>query len=116
MLALSTHLYPQHRLLRGKTLSLGGTHSPSPFDPAARAGDVSALVMQRLPSWAEYLRTPPLELALLDEWEEKIERIARHVLRQDVRVLAGVPTWMVVLLRRVVALPAPNTSPRCGRT
>ena len=104
MLALSTHLYPAQRLLQGKTLSLGGTHGPSPFGPAARAGDVSALIMQGLPSWAEYLRTPPLALALLDEWEEKIERIARHVLTQDVRVLAGVPTWMLVLLRRVVAL------------
>jgi hypothetical protein len=104
MLALSTHLYPQHRLLQGKTLSLGGTHGPSPFGGAARAGDVSALIMQSLPSWAEYLRTPPLPLALLEEWEDKIERIARHVLTQDVRVLAGVPTWMVVLLRRVVAL------------
>jgi hypothetical protein len=103
MLALSTHLYPAHRLLQGKTLSLGGTHAPSPFG-SARAGDVSALIMQSLPGWAEYLRTPPLPLALLDEWEEKIERIARHVLTQDVRVLAGVPTWMIVLLRRVVAL------------
>ncbi len=104
MLALSTHLYPEHRVLAGKTLSLGGTHAASPFDSAARAGDVSALIMQSLPGWAEGLRTPPLPLALLDEWEEKIERIARHVLPQDVRVLAGVPTWMVVLLRRVVEL------------
>ena len=60
--------------------------------------------MQQLPWWAEQMRTPSLELALLDEWEEKIERIARHVLHQDVRTLAGVPTWMIVLLRRVVAL------------
>jgi hypothetical protein len=104
MLALSSYLYPQHRVLAGKTLSLGGTHVPSPFGGSARAGDVSALIMQSLPSWAEALRTPPLPLALLDEWEEKIERIARHVLTQDVRVLAGVPTWMVVLLRRVVEL------------
>jgi hypothetical protein len=104
MLALSTHLYPQHRLLAGKTLSLGGTHAASPFGGPARAGDVSALIMQSLPSWAETLRTPPLPLALLDEWEDKIERIARHVLTQDVRVLAGVPTWMIVLLRRVVEL------------
>jgi hypothetical protein len=105
MLALSTHLYPEQRLLQGKTLSLGGSHGPSPFvGSAAQAGDVSALIMQSLPGWAEYLRTPPLALALLDEWEEKIERIARHVVRQDVRVLAGVPTWMLVLLRRVMAL------------
>ncbi|MDJ0366324.1 GH3 auxin-responsive promoter family protein [Hymenobacter sp. H14-R3] len=104
MLALSTHLYPAHRLLQGKTLSLGGSLSPSPFQAAALTGDVSALVMNSLPNWAQTLRTPPLPLALLDEWEEKIERIARHVLRQDVRVLAGVPTWMLVLLRRVLAL------------
>ena len=107
MLALSTHLYPQQRLLAGKTLSLGGAHAPNPFrphEPASRTGDVSAVIMAQLPGWAEQLRTPPLALALLDEWEEKIERIARHVLHQDVRTLAGVPTWMVVLLRRVVAL------------
>ena len=104
MLALATHLYPAHRLLAGKTLSLGGSLGPSPFAAAALTGDVSALVMHSLPGWAQSLRTPPLPLALLDEWEEKIERIAHHVLRQDVRVLAGVPTWMLVLLRRVLAL------------
>ena len=107
MLALSTHLYPQERLLAGKTLSLGGAHAPNPFrpsEPASRVGDVSAVIMQQLPTWAQGLRTPPLKLALLDEWEEKMARIAHYVLRQDVRVLAGVPTWMVVLLRRVVAL------------
>ena len=107
MLALSTHLYPQERLLAGKTLSLGGAHAANPFrpqEPASRVGDVSAVIMAQLPPWAEQLRTPPLRLALLTEWEDKIERIAAHVLRQDVRTLAGVPTWMVVLLRRVVAL------------
>ena len=107
MTALATHFYPHERLLAGKTLSLGGTHGPNPFREAAggaRAGDVSAVIMAQLPWWAEQMRTPPLPLALLDEWEDKIERIARHVLRQDVRTLAGVPTWMIVLLRRVVAL------------
>jgi|SRR6476661_191616 len=107
MTALATHFYPQERLLAGKTLSLGGTHTPNPFRPEdarSRAGDVSAVIMQQLPWWAEQMRTPPLQLALLAEWEEKIERIARHVLRQDVRTLAGVPTWMIVLLRRVTAL------------
>jgi hypothetical protein len=107
MTALATHFYPQERLLAGKTLSLGGTHTPNPFrprEPDSRTGDVSAVIMQQLPWWAEQMRTPPLALALLSEWEDKIERIARHVLRQDVRTLAGVPTWMIVLLRRVVAL------------
>jgi hypothetical protein len=107
MVALSTLHYPEACLLSGKTLSLGGTHGSNPLRPTdtdSRAGDVSAVIMQNLPAWAEHIRTPPLELALLDEWEEKIERIARHVQHEDVRVLAGVPTWMVVLLRRVTEL------------
>ena len=111
MTALATLHYPEAELLGGKTLSLGGTHTANPLRPqdaASRAGDVSAVIMQNLPTWAEYIRTPPLELALLDEWEEKIERIARHVLRADVRVLAGVPTWTIVLLRRVLELAGTN--------
>lgn len=107
MTALATLHFPDARVLGGNTLSLGGTHGPNPLrphDPASRVGDVSAVIMQHLPAWAEYVRTPPLELALLDEWQEKIERVARHVQHQDVRVLAGVPTWMVVLLRRVTEL------------
>ncbi|MBX0291910.1 GH3 auxin-responsive promoter family protein [Hymenobacter sp. HSC-4F20] len=107
MTALATLHYPDVNILGGKTLSLGGTHGPNPFRPAdagSRVGDVSAVIMQNLPAWAEFVRTPPLELALLDEWEEKIARIARHVLTVDVRVLAGVPTWMIVLLRRVTEL------------
>jgi hypothetical protein len=107
MTATATLLYPESRVLDGKTLSLGGTHAPNPFRPVekdSRVGDVSAVIMQNLPGWAEYIRTPPLELALLDEWEEKIERIARHVVGVNVSALAGVPTWMIVLLRRVTAL------------
>ncbi|PJJ48373.1 GH3 auxin-responsive promoter family protein [Hymenobacter chitinivorans] len=107
MTALATALYPENRILAGKTLSLGGTHAPNPFRPeeeGSRVGDVSAVIMQNLPAWAEFLRTPPLELALLDEWEEKIDRIARHVLSVNVSALAGVPTWIIVLLRRVTEL------------
>ncbi len=107
MTALATLHYPETDVLGGKTLSLGGTHGPNPLRPEAassRVGDVSAVIMQNLPAWAEFIRTPPLELALLDEWEDKIERIARHVLTADVRVLAGVPTWIIVLLRRVQEL------------
>ncbi len=111
MLALSARLYPEARLLAGKTLSLGGTHGPNPLRPEAadsRAGDVSAIIMQRLPAWAERLRAPPRERARVEECERKLERIARHVQHLDVRTLAGVPTWMIVLLRRVVAQAGAN--------
>ncbi|AYA38008.1 hypothetical protein D3Y59_13735 [Hymenobacter oligotrophus] len=118
MVAVAQTLYPEAGILRGKTLSLGGTHVPNPFrpdDPASRVGDVSAVIMQNLPAWAESRRTPPLELALLDEWEEKLERMAQHVLHENVSCLAGVPTWMIMLLRRVSELaggrPIPEVWP-----
>ncbi|KAA9333494.1 GH3 auxin-responsive promoter family protein [Hymenobacter busanensis] len=107
MVALANTLYPDAGVLRGKTLALGGSHAPNPFrpdDPDSHVGDVSAVIMHNLPRWAQNRRTPPLELALLDEWEEKLERMAQHVLHENVVTLAGVPTWMILLLRRVSEL------------
>lgn len=107
MVAVAQTLYPEAGVLRGKTLSLGGALGPNTFrpdDPASFIGDVSAIIMQNLPAWAESRRTPPLDIALLGEWEEKLDRMARHVLTENVVCLAGVPTWMIVLLRRVSEL------------
>ncbi|GAA4390304.1 GH3 auxin-responsive promoter family protein [Hymenobacter koreensis] len=107
MVALAGSLYPEAGILRGKTLALGGSHGPNPFRPTdahSHVGDVSAVIMHNLPRWAQSRRTPPLELALLDEWQEKLERMARHVLHENVVTLAGVPTWMILLLRRVSEL------------
>ncbi|WP_400192731.1 GH3 auxin-responsive promoter family protein [Hymenobacter sp. B81] len=118
MVALATTLYPDAGVLRGKTLALGGSLGPNPFRPddaASHMGDVSAVIMHNLPGWAQSRRTPPLELALLGEWEEKLERMARHVLHENVVNLAGVPTWMILLLRRVSELaggrPIPEVWP-----
>lgn len=107
MVAVAQTLYPEAGVLRGKTLSLGGSLAPNTFrpdDPASFIGDVSAVIMHNLPAWAESRRTPPLDIALLGEWEEKLDRMARHVLTENVVCLAGVPTWMIVLLRRVSEL------------
>jgi hypothetical protein len=60
--------------------------------------------MQNLPPWAEFIRTPSLEVALMDNWEEKIEKLARETARVDVTQIAGVPTWTVLLLQYILAL------------
>ncbi|MBC7447515.1 MAG: GH3 auxin-responsive promoter family protein [Hymenobacteraceae bacterium] len=107
MLALFSGLYPQQRIFHGQGLSLGGAHEPNPWRPAAdgsRCGDVSAVIVQNLPGWAQFIRSPPVALALLADWDEKIEKLARHTARQNITSLAGVPTWTVVLIRRILAL------------
>ena len=107
LLTLFSSLYPHQRIFHGQGLSLGGAHGPNPWrpdEPASRCGDVSAVIVQNLPGWAQFIRSPPVELALLADWDEKIERLARHTARENITSLAGVPTWTIVLIRRILAL------------
>jgi len=60
--------------------------------------------MQNLPPWAQFIRTPSLETALMGNWEEKIEKLARETARTNVTNIAGVPTWTVLLIQKIVEL------------
>lgn len=103
MIALYLENSPGSRVLHGKTFSVGGSLARSEDNPKALIGDVSALIMNHLPSWAQYMRRPGLDIALLTEWEEKIERMAQAAVLEDITSLSGVPTWMVVLIRKILA-------------
>jgi hypothetical protein len=60
--------------------------------------------MKNLPIWAEFLRTPSLEIALMSKWEEKIEKIAQTTIKENVTALSGVPTWTIVILQRILEI------------
>lgn len=106
MVALYMANYPDSRMFAGKTLTIGGTLENNPINPLghARAGDISAVIMQNLPFWAYFVRTPSKETALMGEWEAKIEKMARETMDEDVTCMAGVPTWTIVLLQKVLEL------------
>lgn len=97
---------PDTRIFSGRGLALGGSHQLNELDPSATShyGDVSAVLMQNLPVWAQLIRTPSLEVALMSNWEEKIERLAKETANVDVTHLAGVPTWTVLLLQRLMEI------------
>jgi hypothetical protein len=103
--------YPNTKIFSGKGMGIGGSYRVNEYDPTAgsRYGDVSAVIMQNLPPWAEFIRTPSLEVALMDNWEEKIEKIARETAKVDVTQIAGVPTWTVLLLQYIVELEKKNS-------
>ncbi|MCF8330820.1 MAG: GH3 auxin-responsive promoter family protein [Bacteroidales bacterium] len=94
--------YPDTRLFDGKALGLGGSHYINEYDNMSFYGDVSAIIIQNLPFWAEFSRTPNMEVALMDKWEEKIERMAEITIKENVTNLAGVPSWGLLLLQRVL--------------
>ncbi len=64
-------------------------------------GDLSAVVLQNMAWYGQLIRTPDLSIALMDEWEEKIEMMAHTTIHENVTYLAGVPTWMIVLIKRI---------------
>jgi hypothetical protein len=105
MLAIYCNLHPETQMFSGKSLGLGGSHQTDQFgNHQSHHGDLSAIVMQNLPFWADFLRAPNLSIALMGEWEKKLEKLARSTMEENVTSLAGVPSWMLVLLKHILSL------------
>ena len=104
--------FPSSDLLTGKSLVVGGSHQLNKAtgeDNGIQFGDLSAILMQNSPFWGEWLRTPELSIALLDEWENKIEKLAQVTAEENVTMLAGVPTWTLLLLKRILEIKEKKT-------
>jgi len=110
LLSIYVNSYPETKLFDGKGLAVGGSHQINEFDQSASSyyGDVSAVIMQNLPHWAQFIRTPSLETALMNNWEEKIDKMAEETANVNVSNIAGVPTWTILLIQRIVALQKKN--------
>ncbi len=101
-LALYIKNFPETKLFSGKSLCVGGSLEETNKDEEIFCGDVSGIIMKNLPLWAQYLRTPSLQTALMSEWEEKIDKLARESSKENVTSIAGVPTWTIILIRKVL--------------
>ena len=104
LIALHYEQFPDSKLYQGMSLVVGGSSTIEQLRTDAYSGDLSAIIIRNLPLWVEVRRTPVIETALLDNWEEKIEKMARETMREDVRCIAGVPSWTLVLLKRILEL------------
>ncbi len=96
--------YPNANLVDGKSLVLGGSHQVNKLNENSFYGDLSAVLMQNLPIWAEAKRAPVLSIALMDNWEEKIEKMAKAILKHKVTNVLGIPTWTTILFRRILEM------------
>lgn len=102
MLALYCNNYPETNIFSGTSLALGGSKQDNEFNNGIFIGDVSAIIIDNLPYWAEAFRTPKKEIALMPEWEEKLKMMIQDVSSSNVVSLSGVPSWMLVLLKGVM--------------
>lgn len=104
MLAIYCNNMPNAQMFTGKSLVLGGSHQINQLSPDSFYGDLSAVIIKNLPFWAELLRTPNMEIALMDNYEEKIEKMAQATIDVNVTNIAGVPTWTIVLAKRILEI------------
>ena len=103
MLAIYFNLYPESEFFEGKSLVMGGSRNILEISNTQYIeGDLSAIIMHNLPFWAQFKRTPSLTIALMDEWENKLELMAESTMNHNVSSISGVPSWMLVLLRKIL--------------
>lgn len=104
LLSIYLNNYPEAKMFSGKGLVIGGSHQINQFDENSKSyyGDVSAVLLKNLPWWAQMVRTPSLDIALMDEWERKIDRMVEVTSEENVTNISGVPTWMIVLLEKLL--------------
>lgn len=100
--ALYLRSNPQSRMFSGKGLILGGSHSPNYNVKDSLVGDLSAILIQNIHPLANLIRVPSKEIALLSEFEEKVERIADTTIHKNVTNLSGVPSWMLAVIKRIL--------------
>ncbi len=103
MIALYARNYPDTKIFTGKNLSIGGGQANDFSDRSAAyyTGNISAIIMQNLPVWAQFSRTPDLRTTMDNNWEQKIETIARITSKQRVASMAGSPMWLLLLLQHM---------------
>ena len=89
------------QLFTGKSLRLGGSKELYKENGTV-FGDLSAILIDNMPFWAEFSSTPSSKVSLMSEWETKMTAIVEETINENVTSLAGVPSWMLVLLNNVL--------------
>lgn len=107
MLCLYFNNNEDAQLFTGKGLRLGGS-SAVYQDNNSYFGDLSAIIIENLPFWADYSSAPKQETALMSEWESKIKAIIDETIHEDITSLVGVPSWMLMLLNKVLEKTGKN--------
>lgn len=95
---------PHSDVLGGKSFMLGGSTDLTRLAPGIHAGDLSGIAASRIPWWARGYGFPSRKLALITDWEEKLARLARACLAEDIRVISGTPSWLLLLFEQLAVL------------
>lgn len=104
---LYCNLFPDTKIFTKKTLSIGGSTDITK-NKNYYTGDLSAIIIKNMPFWTKYNRSLSKKMSLIPDWEIKLENIAKKTIKQDIAQIIGVPSWLIVLFKRVLELSNKN--------
>ncbi len=102
MLSIYCNNQPSTEIFTGKSLVLGGSHQVNQLCENIQYGDLSAVLIKNLPIWAEYYRTPNISIALMVNYEEKLDKMTKATAYENITSISGVPTWTIVLIKKIL--------------
>jgi hypothetical protein len=102
ILAIYASNYPDTGIFSGKGLTLGGSKKISQFNHESLYGDLSALLIEKAPFWVELIRTPSQKIALIEDFEKKLDLITKSAVNENVTSFSGVPSWYLTLIKYVL--------------
>ena len=103
MLAFYLENNPKSKILNGKSLMIGGSTSIQ-ASQNFYSGDVSAIIIKNLPLWVQAKRLPSIKNALLDDWEQKIEKIIKECKNANIVSISGVPSWTIIIINTLLSI------------
>ena len=104
MLAIYLDSRPDSEIFSGRGLPLGGSHEINKLNANSYYGDLSAVLIQNTPHVFNLFRATSKKVALMGEWEEKVEAIAESVMNMNITSIAGIPTWTLLLINKVLEM------------
>ena len=102
LLAIYYENHSNRKLYNAKHLIIGGSTQINTKTNNTSIGDLSTFIVENLPWWTEIRRTPKRKIALMDNWEEKLDQMANATLNDNICIVAGLPSWTLVLFQRVL--------------
>ncbi len=108
VVSMYNSMNPKTRVFMGKGLIVGGSQQINSYDNDIYYGDLSAVLIENMPIWAQLIRTPNASIALMEEWEKKIEMMAQATIKENVTSMSGVPSWTLVLIKRIFEITGCN--------
>ncbi|MFI2743300.1 GH3 auxin-responsive promoter family protein [Zhouia sp. PK063] len=65
-------------------------------------GEISGISASNIPFWFKGYYKPGEDIAKIDDWDERVQKIAENAHQWDIGALSGIPSWMELMIKKVI--------------